>query len=244
MRNTIITLNGYFKGLLFVSRPHIFLGFLNRFFLTLSNTLRLTRWMAKQPRKGILNDFYLFKRNYAKRFQLYEYLVEELKLGHEAFDYFEFGVYGGSSFQWWLKVCSHPESRFFGFDTFEGLPENWGTFKKGAMSAQIPDYNDTRALFFKGLFQDSLPGFLSSTDLNTGKRKVFHLDADLFSSTLFTLTSIAPYLNKGDILLFDEFNVPNHEFFAFSMFVESYYIKTKLIGAVNNYLQVAFIIED
>ena len=73
--------------------------------------------------------------------------------------------------------------------------------------------------------------------------KVIHLDADLFSSTLFALTSMAPYLRKGDILLFDEFNVPNHESLAFRMFCESYYVRTKLIGAVNNYLQVALIIE-
>jgi hypothetical protein len=54
---------------------------------------------------------------------------------------------------------------------------------------------------------------------------------------------MAPYLRKGDILIFDEFNVPNHEFLAFRIFTESYYIKTRLIGAVNNYLQVALIIE-
>jgi hypothetical protein len=68
---------------------------------------------------------------------------------------------------------------------------------------------------------------------------VVHLDADLFSSAHFVLTSIARYLKEGDIIIFDEFNVPNHEFFAYKCFSDSFYIKTKLIGAVNNYLQVA-----
>ena len=71
---------------------------------------------------------------------------------------------------------------------------------------------------------------------------MIHLDADLFSSTLYALTSMAPCLNTGDILFFDEFNVPNHEFLAFKIFTESYYVKTKLLGAVNNYYQTAFII--
>lgn len=41
------------------------------------------------------------------------------------------------------------------------------------------------------------------------------LDADLYPATLFTLTILAPYLNKGDIKLFDEFVVPTHEFMAY-----------------------------
>ena len=73
--------------------------------------------------------------------------------------------------------------------------------------------------------------------------KIIHLDADLFSSTLFVLSSLAPFLNRGDILIFDEFNVPDHEFFAFRIFCDSWYIKARLLGAVNNFLQTAFIIE-
>ena len=61
------------------------------------------------------------------------------------------------------------------------------------------------------------------------------MDADVYSSTLFALTMIGPYLNKDDIIIFDEFNVPLHEFKAFTEFLSSYYIKVKVIGAVNNY---------
>jgi hypothetical protein len=110
------------------------------------------------------------------------------------------------------------------------------------MSANIPDVNDVRATFLKGLFQDTLPGFLKENKLSESKRNIIHLDADLFSSTLYVLTSLHPYLKKGDIILFDEFNVPNHEFLAFKMYCDSYYIKPKLIAAANNYFEVAFII--
>jgi hypothetical protein len=137
---------------------------------------------------------------------------------------------------------NHPNARFFGFDTFEGLPENWGTYRKGDMNSLMPQFDDERVILVKGLFQETLPGFLKNHD-ERQYRKVIHLDADLFSSTLFVLTSIAPFFRTGDILFFDEFNVPNHEFLAFKVFTESYYIKIKLLGAVNNFSQAAFMIE-
>jgi hypothetical protein len=72
-----------------------------------------------------------------------------------------------------------------------------------------------------------------------GRRKVIHLDADLYSSTLYVLTSMAPYLQAGDILIFDEFNVPLHEFKALMDFESAYYIKYDVIASMNNYFHVA-----
>ena len=66
------------------------------------------------------------------------------------------------------------------------------------------------------------------------------LDADLYSATLYVLTSIAPFLKKDDIILFDEFAVPTHEFKAYYEFVQSFYIKMDLIAAANNYYFSAF----
>ena len=66
------------------------------------------------------------------------------------------------------------------------------------------------------------------------------MDADLYTSTLYVLTSLAPCLQKGDIIFFDQFNVPMHEFLAFMNFTESYYLKMDLVGAANNYYFCAF----
>lgn len=242
MKKTIKRLIPYLKGFILLIRPHVFLGWLRHPFLSMSNILSLTKWIADQDKKDILNDFYSSKREYYKRYELYNYVVNKLKLKDESIDFIEFGVFDGYSFKWWLANCPNPDNKFFGFDTFEGLPENWGTFNKGDMYANIPVVNDSRAEFIKGLFQDTVPNFLSTAKFKTDKRKIIHLDADLFSSTLFALTSLGPYLKKGDILFFDEFNVPNHEFFAFKIFSESFYVKTKLLGAVNNYYQVALMI--
>lgn len=242
MNKITVKIISFLKGLILVLKPHIILGWLRRPLLKISNMLSLTRWVSEQTGNNLINDFYTCRRDYTKRYQLYKAVSEELKLKNEAVVYLEFGVSGGHSLRWWLNECISQDSRFIGFDTFEGLPEAWGGFNKGDMLAEIPDFNDSRVELVKGLFQVSVRNYLMNNQIETDKRKIIHFDADLFSSTLFALSSIAVYLNKGDILFFDEFNVPDHEFFAFRIFTESWYIKTKLIGAVNNYLQTAFMV--
>ena len=241
MGDLFLKINAFIKGLILFLRPHILLGFLKKPFLFSYNLLRLTKWISGQKKQGILNDYFTIKRDYQKRYKLYEYLVETQKLSDEAVDYLEFGVSGGFSFKWWRETNKNPNSRFYGFDTFEGLPENWGVvYKKGDMTAGVPVSDDKRVEFVKGLFQDTLPDFLRTHDLAKSRRRIIHLDADLFSATLYALSNMAVHLRPGDILLFDEFNVPNHEFYAYKCFTESFYVKTELLGVVNNYLQAAF----
>ncbi len=66
------------------------------------------------------------------------------------------------------------------------------------------------------------------------------MDADLWSATLYALTTLAPFLKKGDIIFFDEFVVPAHEFKAYLDFIQSHYISLELIAASNNYYFTAF----
>ena len=197
---------------------------------------KFSKW-ASQQKKVEFNDFYSGKWDYAKRFKLYEYIFNKENLS-EKIQYMEFGVAQGKSFKWMIEKNKNPDSRFYGFDTFEGLPEDWGHFKKGAMSSDVPQLSDTRAKFIKGLFQDTLPAFLKNTSVDG--RKVIMMDADLYSSTLFVLTSLAPFLKSGDIIFFDEFVVPTHEFLAYTNFIQSYYLEFELVGAANNYYFAAF----
>jgi hypothetical protein len=210
--------------------------------LNLAYLSKVSRWASKN-RNVRFNDLDSGRWDYNKRYDLYEYVFNEKKLDDEII-YLEFGVSGGHSFSWWVKKNHHPASKFIGFDTFEGLPEDWGGFKKGAMTTntQIPQFDDTRISFKEGLFQKTLPSFLQTLDKS--KRKVIMMDADLYSSTLYVLTSLAPWMKKGDIIFFDQFNVPMHEFRAFHDFKESFYLKFQLIGAANNYYFCAFEMES
>ncbi len=207
------------------------------FFLNLAYLTKLSEWRSKNATHSI-NDFYSSKWDYSKRYSLYEQILESEKLTGPV-NYLEFGVAKGLSFKWWCTKNKDESSRFFGFDTFTGLPENWNVFKAGDMSTEgkFPDINDSRGIFLKGLFQDTLPEFLKS--FNDDKRKIIHLDADLYTSTLFVLATLHPFLRAGDIVFFDEFAVPQHEFLAFKNYVDSFRVKYEVIGSMNNYFFVA-----
>jgi O-methyltransferase len=242
MKNFIRKANSFIKDLLLVSRFGILLKPLRFAFGFLHNFSLLSSWVNKHSKNVPFSDFYKPTRTYNNRIKLHEYVVKSQELDQKPIHYLEFGVAGGTSFAWWTKLNQHPGSLFFGFDTFEGLPEDWHFFKKGAFSYDIPFMDDARGTFIKGLFQDTVYTFLANYSKNLDNpraTRVLHLDADLYSSTLFALTMMAPYLRDGDILLFDEFNIPNHEFAAWNDFVRSYYIKYEVIGAVNNFYQTA-----
>lgn len=170
---------------------------------------------------------------------LYESVVTKEALNSVPISYLEFGVYRGESLFWWLNRINHPQSRFVGFDTFTGLPERWrATEPAGWFNTQgkIPDTKDPRCSFEVGLFQDTLSQFVISNDLS--RRLVINLDADMFTSTLFVLTTLGRYLKSGDILFFDEFSCPLDEFRAFEEFVRSFRVKYEVLGAVNGYTRV------
>jgi len=100
-----------------------------------------------------------------------------------------------------------------------------------------PQLNDERCSFKIGWFQDTLPEFVSKFLFD--KPTVIHLDADLYSSTLFVLIIIAPYLKRGDLLIFDEFYDCMHEFRAFYDFICSFTLDYEVVVAVGEFRKVA-----
>jgi hypothetical protein len=225
------------KALFSRFKLHILFKPLDGVLLNLVYLSRLSRWISTSP-KGKFNDFYNRRVNYENRFQLHEFVFNE-EIKNQAIDYLEFGVATGIAFKWWIEKNINTESRFFGFDVFTGLPEDFGVMHKHHYDTggTTPKIDDARATFIKGLFQESLPGFLS--DYKSNQRKVIHMDADLYSSTLFVLTKLLPILKKDDIIIFDEFGVPTHEFKAFTEIVSAYKLDYEFLGAINNYLQIA-----
>ena len=198
----------------------------------------LSKW-RKEARVTGYNDWYRRKWDYNLRENLYEAVCRQEKMDTTAMDYLEFGVSTGASFKYWIAKNQNPESRFYGFDTFEGLPENYGPFPKGSMACTIDALNitDTRVAFYKGLFQDTLIPFLET--YKSSRRKMIHMDADIFSATLFTLSQLHRFLNDGDLILFDELAVPTHEFMAFDMYIKSFYTTYEVIAVANNFMFTA-----
>ena len=228
----------YTKILFTFLQLHIFFNFFSGLFLNLFYLTRFSKWV-RENRKIAYNDF-PSKWDYNKRYPLYKWVLQKENLISTPINYIEFGVAEGESFRWYVKQNKNPDSRFHGFDTFTGLPEDFGVYKKGKFNTNnaVPSIADSRVTFYQGLFQQTVPGFLAT--LKNEQRNVIMMDADLHSATLYALTSIAPFLKKDDIIFFDEFAVPTHEFKAFHDFVQSYYVNFELLAAANNYYFVAF----
>jgi O-methyltransferase len=207
----------------------------------------MTAWVSRNRKQFESSDFFRPRRNYGDRMKGFQKVLEKYNLQSDtAIIYLEFGVASALSFTWWLTNSKNKDSRFYGFDTFEGLPEDWGFFyKKGAMSHGVTQLDDNRHQFIKGLFQDTLTNFIEENvvELKSEKRKIIHMDADLFSSTLFVLSQLYPYLHKGDVIIFDEFNVPSHEYYAFEIFTKTFYVNLKPISGINNFYQSIFVVD-
>jgi len=104
----------------------------------------------------------------------------------------EFGVAHGRSMGLFAERFTSPETRFVGFDSFVGLPEAWLMHDAGAFSNRgvPPAIADDRVSFVKGWFQNTVPGYLDRFEYDPSRTYLIHYDADLYSSTLFLLTSI------------------------------------------------------
>ena len=169
---------------------------------------------------------------FMNRLNQWHYIEHEI-LHDLPIDYFEFGVFMGDSIREWTNLSISPHSRFYGFDTFTGLPEHWfKDFSKSAFNVdgKMPDILDPRVTFVKGIFQDTVGNFLNG--FNRRNIIVVNIDADLYSSTLFVLLSMHHYLKEGDIIMFDDFLDPLGEFMAFGNYCQAYRIEPKLITAV------------
>jgi O-methyltransferase len=177
-------------------------------------------------------------RAFANREELYDHVVRTAGL-EEGIDYLEFGVWQGNVLRWWIDRNRDPSSIFTGFDSFEGLPEQWdgnpvGTFSTGG---QLPELNDSRVRFVKGYFQETFHHWIKTQDF--GRRLVVHLDADLYSSTLLVLVPMLPWLKAGDVVMFDEMHSYMHEFRAFCDANAAYQRKFEVLARANEWGQVA-----
>lgn len=165
-------------------------------------------------------------------------------LGHCAITYLEFGVWEGESLKAWTKLNANPASRFYGFDSFEGLPEKWdhafGKTNKGAfdLKGNLPSIGDSRVSLIPGWFQKTLRSFLDTNELI--HPIVIHNDSDLHSSTQYTLCTLDPYLRAGDVIIFDEYSSPSNEYLAWEQYKRAFMRDARCIGMSDEWTQAAF----
>lgn len=137
-------------------------------------------------------------------------------------DYCEFGC--GSNirsfrFAWkFSNLESFGERKLHAFDSFAGLPEPKGDdahpqWQKGTMAVSEEQFESVMGHYrarrgrdfemIKGFFEDTLPG-KSPADHGVEKIAFAHIDCDLYESTMPVLDFIAPALQDGAVLSFDD----------------------------------------
>jgi len=209
----------------------IFPGY-SRLLDEVNNNAKVSKWIQEHQSNTPI---------FQSKLDLYKH-VNGTACNSSAIDYFEFGVYRGDSIRNWASINSHPDSRFFGFDSFEGLPETWNEVNKAGafdVGGQIPIIDDPRVQFVKGWFQKTLRQAISH--YTPRSRMVIHNDSDLYSSTIFVLTVLDPLIVPGTVLIFDEFSSPLHEFRAFHDYTNAFMKSFEVVGMTADYAsQVAF----
>ena len=74
--------------------------------------------------------------------------------------FLEFGVFEGYSISYFSRGLGNPDSRFVGFDSFQGLPAEWQEKEKGHFSTQgrMPSISDARVSFPRGMVPRNATG--------------------------------------------------------------------------------------
>ncbi|CAN5433242.1 hypothetical protein BH10ACT3_BH10ACT3_22000 [soil metagenome] len=145
---------------------------------------------------------------------------------------------------WSTRLVSDASDRtVYGFDTFEGLVEDWqiddqmllkkGTFSLSDPIAQrfirdtgvtlhdgVPDVLGRKVQYVKGSTYETLAPFLAERP--DAPIKLFHMDLDTYESCLHGLETCKDRFVEGSILVFDEYLVTNGEMLAFFEFQRRY----------------------
>ncbi|GHV27870.1 hypothetical protein AGMMS4952_10290 [Spirochaetia bacterium] len=148
--------------------------------------------------------------------------------------FLEFGVFQGSSLNHMSNILA--EKTFYGFDSFEGLPDDWhgreSTCQKGTFDLQgkMPTVN-SNVVLIKGWFENTLPKFL---DDHNGPVALVHVDSDIYDSAKTVLGCLANRIERGTLIIFDEYfgynNWQQHEFKAFQEFVRNYNVRYEYLS--------------
>lgn len=143
----------------------------------------------------------------------------------------EFGVKRGATIR---NIAALTAATVHGFDSFEGLPEDWAgtSMRKGKFSIRgaLPKV-PPNVVLHPGWFNETLPDFVRAQQ---GPVAFVHIDSDLYSSAQTIFETLGDWLIAGSVIVFDEyFNFPaweQHEFKAFQEFVAAHRVHYDYLG--------------
>lgn len=164
--------------------------------------------------------------------------------------FIELGVCTGKTIN--FIAALNPHKKIYGFDSFEGLPEDWiradkviptGTFGFKNPATLPPVLHNVELI--RGWFKNTLSIFTKDCIQPIA---FLHMDSDIYSSAATAFEILGDRIQAGTILVFDEFyNYPgseNHEFKAFQEFLSKHNFKARYLAYNIYHEQVAIQIES
>ena len=188
--------------------------------------MQLQRLAGMQTAEFIAKNMVAVK-SFGDRINQLKYAVAQATGG----GYLEFGVFRGNT----INIISEmiPDKIVYGFDAFEGLPEDWLYYSpKGdfSLNGNAPQVNPNVRLI-KGWFNETLPDFVKA---HSEPCAFIHVDCDLYSSTKTIFDNLKNQIVSGTVIVFDEyFNYPGWqegEYKAFMEFITENNLEFKYIS--------------
>jgi len=156
---------------------------------------------------------FFIMHNFSKYYELRKSL-KIIEMDETKGDYCEFGCFTGASLSHSLRITSQKKfftgKTFYGFDSFEGFPEeSHKVFKSEDFTA---DYDQVKKIelnskgrckIVKGFFQDSLNDDLIKKDIT--KISLAFIDCDLALSSIPIFLFIKSRLVNGSFIIIDDY---------------------------------------
>jgi predicted O-methyltransferase YrrM len=142
--------------------------------------------------------------SFKDKFELFKHSLSSVDRKSDGL-YCEFGVFTGTTINFIADEV--PDRQIHGFDSFEGLPEDWRDgFSKGFFKLDKLPKVRRNVILHKGWFDQTVPVFKAQYP----KMMAFmHMDADLYSSTKTVFDVLGDRIAPGTVIQFDElFNYP------------------------------------
>jgi Methyltransferase domain len=151
--------------------------------------------------------------------------------------YAEFGVANGDSINHIADVVRAKGVTVHGFDSFEGLKEDWhgtwyraGHFSRDGNLPAVP----ANVTLHKGWFDATIPSFLAA---HPGPFAFVHLDADTYESTTTLLDLLGDRIVSGTVIVMDEYvgfpNWQKGEFRAWQDFIAARGLRYRYLAFSN-----------
>lgn len=134
---------------------------------------------------------------------------------HEEGPLLEFGVSQGTSIAIMAEAMKEfgMTNRIIGFDSFQGLPEDEGNWKKGEFDCSLEHVRENLAPWpnielIPGWYDQVLTNALKNTIEPPG---LIHIDCDIYSSTYTVLSWLRNLIKTGTTFIFDEWPVSEYK---------------------------------